>query len=124
MERQGVLIDFDVTALDVGDEHSHCAPGYSEQKNRLIRRTAYFSVAIWSLAIAVKSSALVAAERLVNGVLVLPATDPAGVDPDVVPPLSLAACFAAFSASRFCLDAEGAIEKSEEIDVGDGRIFL
>ncbi len=33
--------------------------------------------------------------------------DPAGVDEPVVPPFALA--FAAFSARRFCLDAEGAM---------------
>ena len=72
----------------------------------------------------VRSSWLVAALRLVNGVaLALP---PYALVPSVgvlvpVPvvsvavsegrdaPFDLAACFAAFSASRFCLDAEGGI---------------
>lgn len=36
-----------------------------------------------------------------------PLTEPLGVDVDV--PLALAEPFAAFSASRFCLDAEGGI---------------
>jgi len=52
---------------------------------------------------------LFAAETLVSGVLVaLPMTEPAGVEVDVtVSPCRFAACFAAFSASRFCFDAEG-----------------
>ena len=49
-----------------------------------------------------------------RGVLTeLPLTEPVGVEVPVVVeasvPLLLAACFAAFSASRFCLDAEGGI---------------
>lgn len=76
---------------------------------------AHLSVAIWSFAIEVKSSVLVAAERLVSGVFVaLPLVDPDGVVPvgvDAVSlaPLLFAACFAAFSASRFCFDADGGI---------------
>lgn len=54
---------------------------------------------------------LFAAETLVSGVLAaLPIIDPVGVEADV--PVSfccLADCFAAFSASRFCFDAEGGI---------------
>ena len=49
---------------------------------------------------------------LVNGVLkALPLVDPAGVDVDVdaSAPLAFAACFAAFSARRFCFEREGAI---------------
>jgi hypothetical protein len=47
---------------------------------------------------------------LVKGVLV-PVPLPVGVElPVAVPPsLSLAFCFATFSANRFCLEAEGAI---------------
>ena len=65
----------------------------------------------------VRSSLLVAADMLVSGVLIvlpalLPFTEPFGVsvEPDVVASdLPLAACFAAFSASRFCFDADGAM---------------
>jgi hypothetical protein len=62
----------------------------------------------------VRSSVLVAAEVFVSGVpTVLPLTEPLGVDVDVsVPvdfPLALAEPFAAFSANRFCFDAEGAM---------------
>lgn len=74
--------------------------------------SADLSVAIWSFAIDVRSSWLVAADMLVSGVLkVLPLVDPAGVDVDVdaSAPLAFAACFAAFSARRFCFEREGAI---------------
>lgn len=56
---------------------------------------------------------LFAAETLVSGVLAaLPKADPVGVEVDV--PVSLccfAACFAAFSASRFCFDVEGGMSE-------------
>lgn len=60
---------------------------------------------------AFRSSVLPAADKLVRGVFVeLPLTDPAGVDVVVVvdeaAPFCLAACLAAFSARRFCLDAD------------------
>ena len=65
----------------------------------------YRSVAIWSLAIALRSSLLCAADRLVIGVLAsLPNIDPVGVELAVV--LPFAACLAAFSWRRFCFDAE------------------
>lgn len=67
-------------------------------------------MARFNLAIEVKSSWLVAALMLVSGVLtLLPLTEPAGVDVDVdaVPLAPPDAFFAAFSARRFCLDAEG-----------------
>ena len=72
----------------------------------------HLSVAIRSLAIELKSSVLFAADTLLKGVLVaLPSTEPVGVDvegeADV--PFCFAACFAAFSANLFCLDAEGGI---------------
>ncbi len=78
--------------------------------------TTYLSVAIFSLAIEMRSSVLVAADRLVTGVLIAlpPLTDPDGVLDDVdgsVPFFTFTDCFAAFSASLFCLDAEGAIMK-------------
>lgn len=55
---------------------------------------------------------LVAADKLVNGVAALlpPLVDPVGVvvmdEGSVEPPFCLAACLAAFSARRFCLDAD------------------
>ena len=70
----------------------------------------YLSVATLSLAIDVETSSwLPAALRLVSGVFsALPFTEPEGVDVDVdaVPPADF---FAAFSARRFCFDAEGAM---------------
>ena len=65
---------------------------------------------------ALRSSVLPAADRLVRGVFAeLPLTEPAGVDVavDEAPTFCLAACLAAFSARRFCLDADwGAISVS------------
>lgn len=73
-------------------------------------------MAICSFAIDDKSSWLPAAERLVSGVPVaLPLTEVAGVEVEVAvesvvdAPFPFAACFAAFSASLFCFDAEGAM---------------
>lgn len=61
----------------------------------------------------VRSSVLFAAETLVSGVLAaLPVTEPVGVEADVAVSLyCFAACFAAFSASLFCFDAEGGISR-------------
>lgn len=62
-----------------------------------------------------RSSWLVAADRLVNGVLseLPPFAEPGGVDEEAegsaILALILAACFAAFSARRFCFDEDGAI---------------
>ena len=97
---------------------THILPSRGTRHERTHR-----SVAIWSFAIALRSSWLVAADMLVSGVLVaLPLTEPVGVVPvgvDVLveasvslPALFFADCFAAFSASRFCFDAEGAISIS------------
>ena len=48
--------------------------------------------------------------RLVKGVMVPPFTEPAGVEVDVEASVGPAAFFfAAFSARRFCFDAEGGI---------------
>lgn len=74
---------------------------------------------------ALKSSWLPAADKLVSGVFValpLREPDPVGVaEADVsVAPLPLAACLAAFSASRFCLDAEGGMV----VERKDGRACL
>ncbi len=77
------------------------------------RSGTYLSVASCNLAIEVRSSVLVAADKLVRGVFVeLPLTDPEGVVVPVVVeavslvPLPFAACLAAFSANRFCFDAD------------------
>lgn len=52
---------------------------------------------------------LLAAEKLVSGVWdMLPGIESLGVDVEVAP-LFFADCFAAFSASLFCFDAEGGI---------------
>lgn len=73
----------------------------------------YLSVAIFSFAIDVRSSWLVAADKLDKGVLteLPPFVEPGGVDEvtDDSPglALALAACFAAFSAKRFCFDVDG-----------------
>ena len=75
----------------------------------------YLCVAICSFAIDVRSSWLVAADRLVKGVLseLPPFVEPGGVsevtDESTGLALALAACFAAFSARRFCFDADGGI---------------
>jgi hypothetical protein len=78
---------------------------------------AHLSVAIFSLAIESKSSVLLAALILVIGVLIAlpPFTEPAGVDVDVDPstPFTPADFLAAFSARRFCLEAEGAMVESK-----------
>ena len=66
----------------------------------------YLSVASLSFSMALKSSVLPAADTFVRGVLT--PTDPVGVDVavDEPTPFCLAACLAAFSARRFCLDAD------------------
>jgi hypothetical protein len=59
-----------------------------------------------------RSSVLLAAEMLVSGVWdMLPGAESLGVDVEVAVevPFCLEACFAAFSASLFCFDAEGGI---------------
>ena len=82
-------------------------------------REAHLSVAICSFAMLVRSSWLVAALRLVRGVAaaelppfaLMPSVGvlvPVAVDASGAP-LFFAACFAAFSASRFCFDADGGI---------------
>lgn len=75
-------------------------------------------MAICSFAIDGRSSWLVAADKLVNGVLseLPPFVEPGGVDEEIegsAALLTLEACFAAFSARRFCFDAEGAIVECE-----------
>lgn len=78
-------------------------------------RITHRSVAIWSFAIELRSSWLVAADVFVSGVFTdEPFTEPEGVEVPVVvdasvAPLPFADCFAAFSARRFCFDADGAI---------------
>lgn len=75
---------------------------------------------------ALRSSVLAAADTFVRGVVTeLPLTDPVGVDVvvDEPTPFCLAACLAAFSARRFCLDADwGAISVScKAQERADGR---
>jgi hypothetical protein len=74
---------------------------------------------MFNFAIVDRSSVLFAADRLVMGVLIVlpPLTEPVGVDVDVeasVPLLIAADFFAAFSARRFCLDAEGAMRSTKQ----------
>ena len=74
------------------------------------KKSVYLSVASLSFSMAFRSSVLPAADRLVRGVFteLPPLTDPVGVDVavDEAAPFCLAACLAAFSARRFCLDAD------------------
>ena len=95
-------------------------PPKPREEKREKRQNTHRSVAICSFAIALRSSWLVAADVFVSGVpAVLPLTDPepVGVDvpvvvdasPPAAAPLAFADCFAAFSARRFCFEAEGAI---------------
>jgi len=101
----------------------------------------YLSVAIFSFAIDVRSSWLVAADRLVKGVLIElpPSVEPGGVDEVRDDParlaLALAACFAAFSAKRFCFDRDGGImvarrerksgyDESDRLKMGKRNIHL
>ena len=114
MEGEGVRVDLNVPPLGVGDEDTGRAPaGFSARIAARTRRGTHLSVAIWSFAIEVRSSWLVAADMLVRGVLteLPPLTEPVGVDVlvDASVPLFFADCFAAFSARRFCFDAEGAM---------------
>lgn len=78
------------------------------------------SVAICSFAIDVRSSWLVAADRLDIGVLMElpPFVEPVGVDEvtEELILLDLAACLAAFSARRFCFDADGGMVVRRETD--------
>ena len=67
----------------------------------------HLSVAIFNFAMADKSSWLVAALTLVRGVL--PPSEPVGVEAVEVVPANPEFFFAAFSASRFCFEAEGGI---------------
>lgn len=66
---------------------------------------------MFNLAIESRSSVLVAALLPLRGVLkALPLTEPVGVEVEVdASPLIPADFFAAFSARRFCFDAEGAM---------------
>lgn len=73
------------------------------------KESAYLSVASFSFSMALRSSILAEADTFVRGVFAeLPATDPVGVDVvvDEAPAFCLAACLAAFSARRFCFDAD------------------
>lgn len=117
MEGERVLVDLDISSLGVGNEDTSSAPaGIVSSQPAYSFPTTHLSVAICNFAMEVRSSWLPAAERLVSGVPVaLPLTESAGVEMDVAvesvvdAPFPLAACLAAFSASRFCFDAEGAM---------------
>ena len=133
MERERERVHLDVPPLRVRHQHARRAPTspspqitppaspHSRVSTHILpsrgarHERTHRSVAIWSFAIALRSSWLVAADMLVSGVLVaLPLMEPVGVDVLVdasasLPALFFADCFAAFSASRFCFDAEGAI---------------
>ena len=116
MEREGEGVDFDIAAFDVGDEDSSGAPGQRQaccqRPGPKGRTETHLSVAKLSLAMDMRSSWLTfllpRALRLVRGVEAPPLVDSAGVEVPVAlePP---AAFLAAFSARRFCLDAEGGI---------------
>lgn len=87
-----------------------------------IQEDTSLSVDICNFAIETRSSWLVAADMLVRGVLVeLPLTEPVGVEAEVesVKPLLCADFFAAFSARRFCFEAEGAMVVEVEVRNAD-----
>ena len=113
MERKGVLINLDVTALWIGDQDASSTPVVVvRRRERKAVIDTHLSVAILSLAIDITSSRLAAllppALRLVRGVL--PPFGESVID-DAVWSLApvVAAFFAAFSASRFCFEEDGAI---------------
>ena len=111
MEGECVLIYLDISTLGIGDQDTSGAPANCQSPlvSRVWREFAYLSVASLSFSIALRSSVLPAADKLVRGVFTaLPSTDPVGVDVavDEPPTFCLAACFAAFSARRFCFDAD------------------
>jgi hypothetical protein len=108
VERQGVLIDFDVTALWVRDQHACSTPKRLSDSTNYTNH-AHLSVAIFKRAIDIKSSWLAALlpPLLVSGVLA-PLAEPV-VDDWVGSLLPDATFFAAFSANLFCFEAEGAI---------------
>ena len=108
----------------------HPLPLHSRSNAESARRKGTnLSVAICSFAIALRSSWLVAADMLVRGVAaVLPFVEPAGVEPVVedasLSPLDLtfADCLAAFSARRFCFEAEGAMKFVKSGGRGQKRV--
>ena len=127
MEGECILVHLDISALGIGYQNSSCTP-----RNRgllvshIWNESAYLSVASLSFSIALRSSVLHAADKLVRGVVAkLPLTDPVGVDVAVDEPVAfcLAACLAAFSARRFCLDADwgGILVSSREREWADGE---
>jgi hypothetical protein len=118
MERQRIGVDFDVTTFWVRYKYASSTsvrgkPLFVKSRSSHKILLPHLSVAIWSFAIEDKSSWLVAAERLVNGVFTeLPFLEleaPAVLEASVPP--TFAACFAAFSARRFCLEAEGIVAR-------------
>jgi hypothetical protein len=115
VKRECILIDLDITTLYIRDQYASSAPSrWMRIEKRETVKIEYRSVAMLSFAMEDRSSVLVAALMLVKGVLIaLPGAEPVGVEVDVeASPLTPAAFLAAFSANRFCLDAEGGIERT------------
>jgi len=111
MKGECVLIHLDISTFCVRDQDASGTPTKPQVTGELDmwNGSAYLSVASLSFSMALRSSVLPAADRLVRGVFTeLPLTDPVGVDVEVdeAPTFCLAACLAAFSARRFCLDAD------------------
>lgn len=120
MERQGVLIDFDVTALWVRNQHACSTPRKLSDSTKDTNH-AHLSVAIFKRAIDIKSSWLAALlpPLLVIGVLP-PLAEPV-VDDCVGSLLPDATFLAAFSANLFCFEAEGAIIRCGiRVEIDDG----
>lgn len=125
MKREGVLVDFNVSTLWIADEHANRAPTGRTKRvvNTVLmdatpKNATHLSVAKANFAIE-SSSVLAFLES--RGVPMLDAgVESTRVDvPSVVPPsFALAACFAAFSARRFCLDADGGIVKDRQRYLG------
>lgn len=126
MERQSIRINLDISTFDIRNQDTSGTPKIhfvkKSQKPRGIQvRQTYLSVAMLSLAIDMRSSELPALLFipliLVKGVLA-PLTEPAGVDAigELSPLVPPALFLAAFSARRFCLEAETGILTVTEID--------
>jgi hypothetical protein len=110
VEGQSVLIDFNVTALRVRNQHACSTPKAIVRRSKGRNTThTYLSVAIFKRAIDIRSSWLPALlpPLLVSGVLA-PLAEPV-VDDCVASDLPDATFLAAFSANLFCLEAEGGI---------------
>lgn len=111
MEGQGVLVNLDISTFGVRHQHTVLPDQFSpsiviKAKHTALRSVAKFNFFI-SAAASAKFSVLPLALNEVRGVEP-PAVEGAGVDTDD-PDFPFSAFLAAFSASRFCFDAEGAI---------------